>query len=442
MFIKVKQTDNRRMRKGFFVFISVLFLAGLQAFGESGKDLFVSSSDIRLVYEEGTDFETTSGYHLYIRKKPGIESVMLVETTKDPSGNSDNFAYRAMEYNSVNGDEIRILNGKVLTSQYAKFSLIDSTPEKDREFGQAFHIFIPSEIQYGYPWSRNGKIKIGKGTFINIRSFARKYGDYDAGFMDNAFMFDLGAPVKKTVKVVQEVKEIVEDKVVVTQEEVEIPLPEDKEVPLLTDSYNPAAAESFKNIASFNGGEMVYSKGPETIIDDITASLERINPKNVCDVVFAIDATGSMKDDIQKLREEWLPVLVEQIKGFDDIRFGLLLYRDYGDTFRLMGLPVKKCDFTKNMEQFEKNLNSFVIYGSEGGDIPEPVYEALYASLDFYQWRMNAYRKIILIGDAEPHPQPRGTGKYTKERVEVTAKTKGVVIDAIIVPDDKANRGR
>lgn len=430
------------MKKGFFLFLSVIMVTAAYAQSNDGKSMIISSSDIRLSYEDGMDFENSSGFHLYVRKKPGIESVMLVETTKDPSGHSDNFAYRALEYNSVNGDEIRMLDGKVLNSQYARYSLIDSTPEKDEQFGMAFHIFIPSEIQYGYPWSRNGKIRIGKGTFINIRSFGKKYGDYDAGFMDNAFMFDLGAPVKKTVKVVQEVKEIVEDKVVVVQEEIEIPVPEEKEVPLLTDSYNPVAAESFKNIASFNGGEMVYSKGPESIIDDITKSLERIDPKTICDVVFAIDATGSMKDDIQKLREEWIPVLTEQLKEFDDIRFGLLLYRDYGDTFRLMGLPVKKCDFTKSMEQFEKNLSSFVIYGSEGGDIPEPVYEALFASLDFYQWRMNAYRKIILIGDAEPHPEPRGTGKYTKERVEATARAKGVVIDAIIVPDDKYERGR
>ena len=51
-------------------------------------------------------------------------------------------------------------------------------------------------------------------------------------------------------------------------------------------------------------------------------------------------------------------------------------------------------------------------------------------------------RKIILIGDAEPHPVPRGTGKYTKELVMKLAKQKNIGIDAIITPDEKSKRGR
>ena len=323
-------------------------------------------------------------------------------------------------------------------SEFAKYSLIDSTPQADKQFGQAFHIYIPSEIEYGYEWSRHGKLKINRGTFINIRSFSKKYGDYTGTFLDNPFMFDLGKIPEKKVELPAK-----------KQEPAPQPLPEPEELPppvkepiVLTDDYNPVAAASFNDIANFNGGQMCFSKGPDSIVDDITASIERISPKNKVDVVFAIDTTGSMKDDVQKLREEWIPRLTEQIKQFGDFRIGLLLYRDYNDTYRLMGLPVKRYEFTKDINVFTKNLNSFVIYGNEGGDIPEAVYEALFASLTFYKWRKDAYRKIILIGDAEPHPTPRGTGKYTKQLVADTAKSTNIVIDAIIVPDDKSARGR
>ena len=54
----------------------------------------------------------------------------------------------------------------------------------------------------------------------------------------------------------------------------------------------------------------------------------------------------------------------------------------------------------------------------------------------------DAERKIILIGDAEPHPSPRGTKKYTKELVEKIALEKNIRIDAIITPDEKSLRGR
>ncbi len=433
MFSTENNADKFIMRKVLTAFLSVFPLLYLSA--QTGSEsLLIRGEDLRLSYEEGGDFNSLQGFHLYIRKKPGIESVMLVETTKDPGGKNANYSYRALEYNRINGDEKRILDGKFLETEHSRFSLIDSTPEKDSEFGQAFHIYIPSEIQYGYPWTRNGKIKIEKGTFINIRSFAKKYCDYSGAFNDNPFMFDLGSPVRKVPAAKNEVPAVPQTE---TDE-----LPEVKEVPVLTDDYNPEAAETFKDIASFNGGKMVYSKGPETLISDITESLSRIDPKETADVIFAVDATGSMKDDVQKLRDEWIPVLIESMKEFKDIRLGLLLYRDYGDTYRYMGLPVKKFDFTNKIEQFTKNLNSFVIYGSEGGDIPEAVYEALYGSMDYYAWRTKAYRKIILIGDAQPHPEPRGTGKYTRELVERTAKAKGVVIDAIIVPDDKSERGR
>ena len=415
------------MKKSFFLIIAAFY--SIFTLSAQNSSLLISKDDIRIEGGSGK-FKDSDGWHLFIRKRPGVESVMLTETTKDPAGNMDNYAYRALEYNSVNGDEIRYLNGKRLSSEMAKFSLIDSTAEKDEQFGQAFHIFIPSTIAYGYQWSRHGTIKIDKGTFINIRAFSKKYGDYTGNFYDNPFMFDLGAPVKKPVPAPTPIPE-------------PAPLPDAIEEPVvLTDDYNPVAANAFSDIAEFNGGTLCYSRGPDTLVDDIMDSLARISPKQKVDVIFAIDTTGSMKDDVQKLREDWIPRLIASLKDYGNLRIGLLLYRDYGDTYRLMGLPVKRFEFTDKIEVFTKNLNNFVIYGNEGGDIPEAVYEALYASLAFYKWRIDATRKIILIGDAEPHPSPRGTGKYTKELVAQTAKAKGVVIDAIIVPDDKSARGR
>ena len=402
-----------------FLILSVFF-TGFAVFAQS--TLLIKPDDIRLVPEASNSFSEIQGYHLFVKKLPKVESIMLVETTKDPAGKNDSYAYRALEYNKINGDEIRYLNGKKLESEYSKFSLIDSTPEPDEQFGEAFHIYIPHQMQYGYPWSRNGKITIDKGTFINIRAFEKKYGDYTGEYYDNAYMFDLGPKIKISHKPEPEPEK----------------LPEKEEIPILTDDYNPVASAKFSEISDF----LTYSKGPETIVDDIMAALNNINPKNMVDVVFAIDATGRMKDDIEQLRKEWIPQLIASLKDFKDIRFGLLLYRDYGDNFKYKNLPVKFFDFTEDVGIFNKNLNGFRINGKEGGDIPEAVYEALYASLEFYTWRQDAQKKIILIGDAEPHPTPRGTKKYTKELVQKLAAEKQIKIDAIITPDEKYKRGR
>ena len=376
---------------------------------EKQNSMRITVENIRLIPENDGDFGG-GGYHLYIKKTPGIESILLTETTKDPSGKSDSYAYRAAAYNKINGDEIRFLNGQPLVSEGAKYSLVDSTTEKTSFFGEAFHIYIPSKILYGYAWSRNGEVEIGEGTFINIRSFEKPYADYTGDYMDSPFMFNL--ETRKMPKVKKD--------------------PPEPEPIVLTDDYNPVASFMFKEVSE----DLIYSKGPETIVDDIKKILDSIEDKNHLDVVFAIDATGSMKNDIDKLKTDLVPSLLESFSKADSARFGLLFYRDYGDNFSYRDLPVKMFNFTSNLQSFGKNLNSIKIYGREGGDIPEAVYEAMYAATDFYEWRTDVTRLVILIGDAEPHPEPRGSKKYSKEYVTSLAKAKNVTVRSILLPND------
>jgi hypothetical protein len=420
---------NRFFLLFLFVLPSVFFFCPASVFCD---DLTVDAADLRLVpvYESGAApggvtadgvFSRIAGFHLYIRKKPDILSVLLTETTKDPEGIEDNYAYRDTEWNPVNGDEIRYLNGEPLNTNWARYSIIDSTPESHAELGEAFHLYIPRVMVYGYPWSRNGEVTIDRGVFINIRAFGSLHADYTNGFADNPFMFDFSI--------------------------IRIPPPDpppvlESVVPELTDAYSDKAVASFSDIAGLGGGKLVFSKGADDIIDRITESLESIPKAEFVDVVFCIDATGSMRDDIDKLRKEWLPRLVGTLSKYNDVRLGLLLYRDYEDSWRYQGLPVNMYQFTSDVDEFFKNLGAFTIRGTEGGDIPEPVYEALWGAMEFYPWNAAAEKKVILIGDAEPHPRPRGTGKYSKELVAQTSRQKNITIDTIVVPDDKLKRKR
>ncbi len=385
------------------------------------QQLRITAENVRLVRDE-----KNGGYHLYVKKLPNVNSILLTETTKDPEGKSDSYAYRAQEYNSINGDEIRYLDGKKLESEGAKYSLVDSTPENTSFFGPAFHIYIPETIVYGYEWSRNGQITIGKGTFINIRSFEKPYADYTGDYMDSPFMFDL----KVTKRVVKKPAPKVQPKP--DLEPINEPEPVDEPETVLTDDYNPVASEKFKEFSD----DIIYSKGPETIIEDIRGLLADIEDKDNLDLVFAIDATGSMKNDLDKLKTDMYPLLTELFGNTPGARVGLLFYRDYGDTFKYMDLPVKVFPFTSNFTSFSKNLNSIRIYGKEGGDIPEAVYEAMYASCEFYSWRNTAQKKIILIGDAEPHPTPRGIGRYSKDYVMGIAESRKIKIHSILLPKD------
>ncbi len=361
----------------------------------------IKTENIRILPENGNEYGG-GGFHLYVRKTPGIESILLTETVKDPEGKNDSYAYRAQNYNPVNGDEIRYLNGKILESEGAKYSLVDSTAQPTKNFGEVFHIYIPSKIIYGYEWTRHGEIEIGKGTFINIRTFEKPYADYTGEYMDSPFMFEFVTKKKK-----QKVT--------------------------LTDQYNTAASEKLSEFSE----NLIYSKGPQSIIKDLSEIFDSYEDKENLDLVLVIDTTGSMKNDLEKLKSDLLPLLKANFPENKNSRVGVLLFRDYSDNYKFRELPVKVFDFSKNWDSVIQNLKSVRIYGSEGGDIPEAIYEAIYAATDFYNWRTEQNRQIILITDAEPHPQPRKSGKYSRDFALKSLEEKNITLNTILLPEDK-----
>jgi hypothetical protein len=398
------------------IFLLALFFSG--AVFCYSADLTITAEDIRVVpvYNNSAN----DGYHLFVRKKPDIESVLLTESTRDPARIQTNYAYRALEWNAINGDELRYLDGELLTDEYARFSIIDSTPEPDAEFGSAFHLLIPLEMKFGYPWTRNGTVSVGQDTFINIRSFAAKYGDYTDSFEDNSFLVDFVFSSSLASSSA-------------SNSSPELSIPQS----VTTEIYNQDAVSSYKVIADFNNGNLFYSNGPSQLTDDIIQSVHAIPDKSRADIIFAVDTTGSMKNAMSNLRRELKDRLKTEFAQFGPVRLGLVFYRDYGDDFNYNGLPVKTFPFTTDLEEFNRNLDSIIITGIEGGDRPEAVYEALYVALNLYPWDSSASRKVILIGDAEPHPTPRGSGQYSKELIQQNAQARNIPIDMIILPEEK-----
>ncbi|UTY29725.1 vWA domain-containing protein [Treponema putidum] len=375
------------MKKSKFLLI---IIAGLLSTFLEAEDLSLSREDLLVIQNP------KGGYHLYIKAKPDIKSVLLTETTKDPDLKLDNYAYRDPNYNEINGDEKRLLNGEFLLPEKKLYSLIDSTPEKNTPLGEAYHIWIPYIVLYGYDWSRSGEVEVKDGTFFNIRTFSKPYGDYTGNFQDNPF----------TLRV--------------TQKPIEKDPPPDI-------SYSDEAIKTFTDLADTTEGEMIYAKGPEDILPTIKQILKK-GEKNHLDLLFALDSTESMKDDIEEVRKNISSMLAEILPQYQTYRIALVLYKDYREDF----LVREACVFTDNLKKFEKALYGFRVFG--GRDIPEAVYEGIFLGLR-QSWRAldaDVDKKLILIGDAPPHPRPRG--KVTKEDVDKLAADKGVKIYPIILP--------
>ena len=66
-----------------------------------------------------------------------------------------------------------------------------------------------------------------------------------------------------------------------------------------------------------------------------------------------------MKDDINQIKNKLVPMLQKEFEKNHNVRIGLLFYRDYGDNYNYMNLPVKIFDFTDNYSLFSKIKNFY-----------------------------------------------------------------------------------
>ena len=344
------------------------------------QDLDLSPNDLRI------ELRADGGYHLFIRYKQDISSVLITESTRDPAYRSANYAYRAAERNDINGDEIRLIDGYPIPSESRIYSLVSSTPRRHPVLGWAYHIYIPETLLYGYEDGRHGEVHVGDGTYLNIRAFYYAYADYRGAFKDNPFILR------------------------VSQETRRVP----------PGTYMSETVTAFTGIA---GENVVYSRGPSELVEHIGEILKN-ETDNAVDIVVCFDATGSMRPYIDAVREALIPMLNEMIADFASFRIGMVLYKDYYDDFVNRVFP-----FTSDFGVFQRNLNA--VRPGGGGDIPEAVYEALYEGATKFPWEAGS-RLMILIGDAPPHPRPRG--RITKQMVDREVTRQRIDLHAIILP--------
>ena len=142
------------------------------------------------------------------------------------------------------------------------------------------------------------------------------------------------------------------------------------------------------------------------------------------DVLFCLDTTGSMGDEIEVAKDTIL-VIADAIQAgtpAPDVRYGLVIYRDLGDTY-----VTKVFDFT-NATGLAAILKD--VKAENGGDTPESVSEALTRSVHDVTWDAGKVsRGIYLIGDAPPHLDYGNGFDYLAAAKE--AASMGIVINAI-----------
>jgi hypothetical protein len=141
-------------------------------------------------------------------------------------------------------------------------------------------------------------------------------------------------------------------------------------------------------------------------------------PKNL-DLVFLVDTTGSMGDELSYLNSEFKTMASTLAARFPNVnqRYGLVVYRDRGDEYVTRSFP-----FTSSVDEFRRNLSAQRADG--GGDVPEAMEVGLAEAVKL-QWRTaDTARVMFLVADAPPHAQDIGKAMAAADAL----RKKGVAI--------------
>lgn len=116
------------------------------------------------------------------------------------------------------------------------------------------------------------------------------------------------------------------------------------------------------------------------------------------DIALVLDTTGSMGDEIQKLKDTLRAIhfRITQLQPRPDVRFAMVLYRDNEDEYR-----TRVVEFTGDVDAFAMQLDAVTAEG--GGDKPEDLQQALDRTVNELAWRDEAVKLAFVLGDAPPH---------------------------------------
>lgn len=132
-----------------------------------------------------------------------------------------------------------------------------------------------------------------------------------------------------------------------------------------------------------------------------------LNPfGGVLDLVFIIDSTGSMSDEINVVKES-IQTYADMLSQSNIPHYIALV--DFSNDKQNNGLNNYyniNFDFTNDEETIAKGISNLTTKG--GSD--EPAYSAIINGLEELHWGVNSTRRIILIGDEEPWSNETVTG--------------------------------
>jgi hypothetical protein len=165
------------------------------------------------------------------------------------------------------------------------------------------------------------------------------------------------------------------------------------------------------------------------INDESTATLVLDIPATTApaelDIHFLVDTTGSMDDEIARLKQTMESVVsrISALPQHPETRFGLTVYRDHGDDY-----VSRTTDFTSDVKEFTTELDR--VQANGGGDTPEDLDRGFHDAVDGPSWRSgSAVELMFLVADAPPHLNYQSEPDYADDMF--VAAEKGISVTPV-----------
>ncbi len=155
----------------------------------------------------------------------------------------------------------------------------------------------------------------------------------------------------------------------------------------------------------------------------VSFTIHEHQASNAIDILFAVDATGSMGDEIAYLKSELKNIMNRIDTSIEQKRVALAVYRDHGDDY-----VTRAVDFSSDVNEVKDFLSAQ--HAAGGGDYEEAVEEALKVSLS-QSWNEKAKARILfLMLDAPPHFNQENVAMIKSQIAK--AKEQGIKIIPVV----------
>lgn len=180
------------------------------------------------------------------------------------------------------------------------------------------------------------------------------------------------------------------------------------------------------NCSNEETGQLIYELHKNNVfmfdndvrVSDITLGKDTTGGVNNSDIIFVLDVTGSMGNEIANVRDNIIEFTDSLTARGIDYRLGMVTFLDEIENIY---------DFTRDAQEFKINVAAQYAHG--GGDGPENSLDALEVASNF-DFREDANRTIIWITDADYHIADAVT-QQTPENVIKSLLANGIQVNCI-----------